>query len=157
VDWKTKLRSLIDPKKPAAESEPEPTQLTASQVINIVSDFVYLAENIQAQYDFNYQQVGNTDQETSELLHEIEIISLDACYGWKILRDVKKVRQDRRYYKDQNAVIGYMANYINQDSPLTRELRNLLAQMNGKIEYQANRVYHPKIRQDLRCATREEN
>src|SRR5690242_8603446 len=89
-----------DQQQPATES-----MITACSAIDTLTDFAYLISNVKGQCDFNAEQVRRCENETQDLLHEIELTSFSAAKGYNMVRELKKVRQDRRYYKDQNEVL----------------------------------------------------
>lgn len=144
MNWKAKLKSLVTTEKPNTD-----TVISADNAVNIIADFVNLVENIQAQYNFNYEQVGRADEETQDLLHWVELINMDAIKGWKFIKDVKKVRVDRRYYKDQNIILEYVVNYIKTNNSSINNLKYALETIKTRQETLSNRVYQPRVRTDL--------
>ena len=66
-------------------------------------------DNIVQQYEWNFQEVNDCDNETNDLLHEIELTELSAKEQRMRYRQLKEVRERRR--KAKNAVEQYKELY----------------------------------------------
>lgn len=103
------------------------------------------------------QSLAIKEAEQDDLLHEVELANLNVVERSRFYNDLKKVREERRLIKDELQVLKTI-------KPLADILirKGVYAEMNQTIQNLDNckklfidRVYHAKVRKDLKCAVEE--
>lgn len=138
-----------DDLQPATES-----MITAAGSVDTLTDFAFLVSNVRGQYNFNEEQIRHCEAETQDILHEIELTAFNASKGYNLVRELKKVRQDRRYYMDQNELLKYIVQYLDKTWPL--DIGKLIECITGRQKAQAERQYTPRVRQPMEDKQGEE-
>lgn len=89
-----------------------------------------------------------------DLLHEIELVKLNAIERVKIVDDIKKIREERRQIKDQIGRIelldGFCKRYI--EKGMLSETSQVLKNLDTYEQSLKNRVYRPRVLKNLKCA-----
>lgn len=103
------------------------------------------------------QSLAIKEAEQDDLLHEVELANLNVVERSRFYNELKKVREERRLIKDELQVLKTI-------KPLADILirKGVYAEMNQTIQNLDNckklfidRVYHAKVRKDLKCAVEE--
>lgn len=121
-------------------------------IVESTEMFLNLLNYIDDNWDKIYDEIGKADQETSDFLHELELIDLDDDKGSRIARTIKEIRIRRRELKDQQELIRHLKTFLENNKSLKMSLFKVLQQMKKTIEYQETRYYSPRVRIDLECA-----
>ena len=100
------------------------------------------------------QELVQKEAEQDDLLHEVELANLNVVERSRFYNDLKKVREERRIIKDKLNVyktIKPLADILIKKgvySELNQSIKNLeTCKQNFR-----DRVYHAKVRKDLKCA-----
>ena len=100
------------------------------------------------------QELVQKEAEQDDLLHEVELANLNVVERSRFYNDLKKVRGERRIIKDKLNVyktIKPLADILIKKgvySELNQSIKNLeTCRQNFR-----DRVYHAKVRKDLKCA-----
>ena len=103
------------------------------------------------------QELLQKEAEQDDLLHEVELANLNVVERIRFYNDLKKVREERRIIKDKLNVyktIKPLADILIKKgvySELNQSIKNLeTCRQNFR-----DRVYHAKVRKDLKCAVEE--
>lgn len=103
------------------------------------------------------QKLSIKEAEQDDLLHEVELANLNVVERSKFYNELKKVREQRRLIKDELQVLKTI-------KPLADILirKGVYAEMNQTIQNLdsckklfVDRVYHAKVRKDLKCSVQE--
>lgn len=120
------------------------------RALDIVNNIVSSYEELQNEIQENRIKLSNTDKEICDILHEIELTSFNACEGWKMAKEIQRLRQERRIFKDNeenftliNSSIGHLKRSV---SSFKKELKRVEL----KQEENIHRKYTPRIRTDLK-------
>lgn len=101
-------------------------------------------------YKGNREELDKLEGETQDLLHLIEFNNLNASEGFKVYKELQKVRRRRRELKNQNELIEPL--YKTLQSMKNKNLKSLndgIGDVRRIIERQSNRKYSCRIRKDL--------
>lgn len=116
-----------------------------------VSAIIKILADIRKTYEFNSGFIEEKEKETQDLLHEIELGKFDYKRGNKLARALKSVRQERRKALDENAGLKLLYDYF-EGKPIVKDLQRLQQDIAKEINRLSNRVYSPKVRDDLTIA-----
>ncbi len=104
------------------------------------------------------KELNDKELETIDLLHEIELASLNAIERSRVYSKLEKVRKDRRIIKNKlelvNTLKGFTSKYITKG--ICGDVNQLIENVNTLKNNQTNRKYVPRILKDLKCAKKEE-
>lgn len=120
-----------------------------------VDNLIDILKDIKDTYDFNYQNINDLDKETQDLEHEIEIGQYDSKKGYKLVKEFRRVRQERRKLSDENATLKYLYDYFTNQKTMLKDLQDIRGEIKREEDKLINRLYMPKIRNDLTIPTRE--
>lgn len=89
-----------------------------------------------------------------DLLHEVELVKLNAIERVKIIDDIKKVREERRQIKDQLGRLELLKSFCKRyiEKGMLSETRQAIKNLDTYDKSLKNRVYRPRILKDLKCA-----
>ena len=124
--------------------------MDARKAQKIISDFLYLMNSIRDTYDYNMAYIGTTNDETNDLLHEIELASLDAVELSRTARRLKEVRKERRKYTNENRYLKHVKDFRENNLPFITEVKQLAFRMNNVTETLKAEVYTPKVNMGLK-------
>ena len=103
------------------------------------------------------KELNDKELETVDLLHEIELASLNAIERSRVYSKLEKVRKDRRMIKDKlelvNTLKGFTSKYITKG--ICGDVNQVIENVNTLKSNQINREYTPRILKDLKCAKKE--
>jgi hypothetical protein len=123
--------------------------ITSREAMDVISKFLYLANNIGSTYRTNCEDIGIADAETQDYLHALRFSKFDACKGYKLAKELQIVQQRRGELKDTNYILKFAKDFV-EDNPSTIEsIRVLMNQMNQAKKFQVERVYRPRVHHEL--------
>ena len=103
------------------------------------------------------KELNEKELETIDLLHEIELASLNAIERSRVYSRLERVRKNRRIIKDKlellNTLKGFTSKYITKG--ICGDVNQVIENINTLKRNQANREYNPRILKDLKCAKKE--
>lgn len=82
-------------------------------------------------------ELSEIDKSTSDILHCMELTSLNACMGYKIYKKGGEVQRERRKIKNELELVTYIIN-CQENNPLYKEVFQL-------INHIKKRKYSPKV------------
>lgn len=112
-----------------------------------ISAVCKMFDNAVKDYAWNGDMVVEMDKLTQDYLHSLELDGLNYEERAKVATQLAKCRQERRYYKDTEAVLEPLVQYLETDKG--KQLLNLLREVLGKTrkveERMETRVYRPRV------------
>lgn len=100
------------------------------------------------------KELNDKELETIDLLHEIELASLNAIERSRVYSKLEKVRKDRRIIKNKlelvNTLKGLTSKYITKG--ICGDVNQVIENVKTLKNNQMNRKYVPRILKDLKCA-----
>lgn len=102
--------------------------------------------------------LSRKELERDDLLHEIELASLNAIDLTRVSMRLKKTLKERRELKDKidmlSTVKGFSSKFITKG--ICAEIRIAIDNLNKFKELKQNRKYRARILKDLKCSARED-
>lgn len=100
------------------------------------------------------EAVQRTDNITQDLLHELELASLNGVEMTKVAKQLKAVRQERRKYKDELAKVNTLKRFTDKynNKLIVGDILKVLKDIEVLEENQKTRIYKAKVLKDLKCA-----
>lgn len=117
------------------------------QAYKYVMDLKQIFNDVSAEYDRLYLEIGKCELEQQDLLHKIENSNFNAAQGYKIAKELKEVREKRRGYKNDFVIIEEVRNNFvkRYDQQLSKVLESV-TQINNKLDHLTeNKVYVNRI------------
>lgn len=121
-------------------------------VNNYCSTFIQIANDVVKKYESNVEVIKQTEDELTDLMHEIELGKPQDMYGgYKLYKQVKDLRMRRRQAKDENDLLEDMYEYIKSQSgqSFMSKMRSIQGNSVRVYEAQSHRTYTPRQRNDL--------
>ncbi|MGE4272077.1 MAG: hypothetical protein AB7E31_04305 [Desulfitobacterium sp.] len=94
------------------------------------------------------------EQEIQDLLHEIELTRFDVQRGYKLCKALQDARQRRRRLKEKMEILRNLKDFVDSNRQLKISLYKILSAMEKVEENQGNRMYTPRVRDDITLAGR---
>ncbi len=126
-----------------------------------ISDFnitYEILKNVDTRISELNKELATKEAEQDDLLHEVELANLNVVERSRFYNELKKVREDRRLIKDELQIcrtIKPLADIMIKKgvyAELGQGIKNLESYKNLMNE----RIYHAKVRKDLKCVEKVE-
>ena len=131
-----------------------------SETTDMIDEIVQAIETINKAvnlYGFNTEKENQTEAETQDILHFIEFGDYSDSKKIKLYEELRKVRQERRNCKEQNERLNFLHGYLTGkkldkllDNNIKGDLNAIKKQVEEKEKVQENRLFAPRIREDLK-------
>lgn len=96
-------------------------------------------------YNFNEECIQRRENDTQDILHEIELSGYkNAREGYKLYKKLKLVREDRRRAKAENEVLKPLIDWLTVNKQLRDQLGKVQGQCSTKQQLIAKRIYTPR-------------
>ena len=121
-------------------------------VNNYCSTFIQIANDVVKKYESNVEVIKQTEEELTDVYHEIELGKPQDMYGgYKLYKQVKELRMRRRQAKDENDLLKDMYEYIKSQSgqSFKSKIQSIQGNSVKVYEAQSRRTYTPRQRNDL--------
>lgn len=121
-------------------------------VNNYCSTFIQIANDVVKKYESNVEIIKQTEDELTDVYHEIELGKPQDMYGgYKLYKQVKDLRMRRRQAKDENDLLKDMYEYIKSQSgqAFKSKMQSIQGNSVKVYEAQSRRTYTPRQRDDL--------
>lgn len=117
-----------------------------NQIIKLMECFNSITE----EYNRIYLEVGKCNLKQQDLLHKIENSSFNAAQGYKLAMELKQVREQRRDYKNEMAVIQEIKNNFvdKNESQLHDVFESAKAKNDTLDQLKESKVYNNRIDDD---------
>ena len=121
-------------------------------VNNYCSTFIQIANDVVKKYESNVEIIKQTEEELTDVYHEIELGKPQDMYGgYKLYKQVKDLRMRRRQAKDENDLLKDMYEYIKSQpgQSFKSKMQSIQGNSVKVYEAQSRRTYTPRQRDDL--------
>lgn len=121
-------------------------------VNNYCSTFIQIANDVVKKYESNVEVIKQTEDELTDVYHEIELGKPQDMYGgYKLYKQVKDLRMRRRQAKDENDLLKDMYEYIKSQpgQSFKSKIQSIQGNSVKVYEAQSRRTYTPRQRDDL--------
>ena len=113
-----------------------------NSIYNTLSEFSELSQKIIKWYDDNELTIKNSEQLTSDMLHDFELNQPKDLYrAYKCYKQLRESRQLRRKAKTENKMLYPLYSYIKSNQTLPKDLRSLNERCAG-IQYDINHAQY---------------
>ena len=116
------------------------------QTITLIRDSI---RDLPERYEENHDEIGKLDQEQQDLLHLAEFKDLDVRRGFRVYKELQKVRKRRRELKNENELIAPVVDILKGYGKRLDELNRAIGTIRNKKKLQKDRHYTFKVRKDL--------
>lgn len=113
-------------------------------ILDNLKEAIRLLEENEEQYNNSFEQLSNTDKKIDYWLHYIELNNVPVTQAYKIIKEIKKQRQQRREYKNTIEIIkvfkdneNKMCNVNSRKILLNQVCKTENRQQNAKYNYDA--------------------
>lgn len=124
------------------------------EVEKFLDDVKYFFSYIDTEKDRLEKEQKIEELKTEDLLHEIELVSLNVVDRNKIYTQLKESRMKRRVIKDKldfvNTLRGYTSKFITKG--ICAETNQVIENIGRLKKEWEKRTYTPRILKDLKCA-----
>lgn len=100
-------------------------------------------------YENAREELSNVDVEIQDVLHAIELGSLDAVGMSRMYKEIQRLRQERRRLKDEIEVLREIQFLGTKKKPTNHQINTAIGQVQSVRSKQDNRTYTMRIRKDL--------
>lgn len=121
-------------------------------VNNYCSTLIQIATDVVKKYESNVEIIKKTEDELNDVYHEIELGKPQDLYGgYKLYKQVKDLRMQRRQAKDENDLLKDMYEYIKSQpgQSFKSKIQSIQGSSAKVYEAQSRRIYNPRQRSDL--------
>lgn len=104
-------------------------------------------EEVPKAYAWSYEQVGEMDKATQDILHSFELDKMTASERSKLTTALIKTRKERRRHKDIVETLEPLILFLesNIDTKLLHQFKETLGKVRKVEQYHQNRTYRKKI------------
>lgn len=123
-----------------------------------INNLIEMYHDIKTTYEYNLKNLTDLDMELQDLQHEIELSTFTASAGYKLAKELKKVRQERRKVKDENDTMKFLYDYLIVNAnykTMPNDFNRVRNEIKKENEKKNNRFYIPRIRTDMTINTKE--
>ena len=117
-----------------------------------LTGFPDLLNYVENNWDTICDGIRQADQETQDILHEMELISFNASEGYILARKLQEIRQRRRRLKNEKEILKDIKEFYDNHKQLKIDLFKVLTKTTRTLENLENRQYVPRVRDDLKLA-----
>jgi len=103
---------------------------------------VQIYEEIKQEYNNIVKETSKTDLMIQDMLHNIEFNTFNASQGYKLAKQIKDIRVERRKYKEELEAMLSLYNFIR---PISKNLYEINVAITKLESHQKTRIYTPRI------------
>ena len=122
--------------------------------IQSTRSFLETLSTVEGEWGTWVDELNIIEQETQDLLHEIELTRFDVQRGYRLCRALQETRQRRRKLKDKMEILRTLKEFTDNNKQLKINLYKALNVMQRTEDHQGQRMYTPRIRTDITLAER---
>ena len=111
-----------------------------------ITDFIELMDTAKKQNVQLIDAVHKMNNRQQDILHEIELQKMYSTKGVYTLKELQKLRQDRRVAKDTLDLWRPFKDFVNAHPDLKNDLIDVLKNIEAAAEKQNARVYYPRTK-----------
>ena len=119
--------------------------MIAEEYVETIHSFLTMLNQIDGVWASLQDDLQQADLETSDILHEIELINFAASDGYCLAKRLKRVRQRRRQVKNEKELLNYIKQWTDQHQHLRLTLHKVCASLRQRQEVQGTRQYTPRV------------
>jgi hypothetical protein len=144
------VTQTVEQKQEEKFNPPDHACINVDDLIDALSVVAKYCLNVKKEISFLSDSIHNTDYETSDFLHSIELSSFDEVEKAKVFDKLSEIRQRRRSYKKRLELLTEVQTFVDKTSDIATKLGTLKNSLIRVKEKQNNAVFHTKIRNDVK-------
>lgn len=109
-----------------------------------LSNLLNEVRKFQSSYAFSQGRIEDLEHLQADLLHKLEFRAKDASDRNKIATALKKLRKERRGYKEKVELNKELIGFLNDNHSQIKKLEKILGNIRRIEEMQSNRQYKPR-------------
>lgn len=117
------------------------------QTSSYIETFLNYLSEINRSYPLTKAELKKKDNETQDILHELELGENNYKERTKIATQLRNVRKERRHLKDKIEEIETLYQWMNENKTSINKLQQVLGQTRKQEKYHQNRTYKKKIQE----------
>lgn len=112
-----------------------------------IEAFLTLFQEAETRCAFAEELLDQANKKTQDILHYLELENPNYKESAKKATELKRVRKQRRQYKDEVEELADIATFIKENRKVMRDLEQLLGKVRKVEKYHAERRYVPKCKE----------
>lgn len=128
----------------------DPAETDMEELINALDTVSNYLANAKQEVIFLGDNIHQTDFETSDFLHSIELSLFDAQEKEEVFDKVCEVRQRRRSYKERLEYVKELDQFADKNPNIAAKLATLKGQLEHIKQKQDTAMYYTKVRNDIK-------
>ena len=115
------------------------------QTSSYIETFLNYLSEVDRSYPLTKAELEKKDNETQDILHELELSNTTYKERAKIASRLKYVRKERRILKDYIEEKEALMKWVEENKNCLNKLREVLGQTRKQEKYHLNRCYKKKV------------
>lgn len=114
-------------------------------------------ENINSLRKDLKKEIQKEDDITQDLLHELELASLNGVEIMQVAKQLKETRQERRKYKDELEKVNILKTFTDKynNKLIVGDIIKVLKELKILEKNKNNRKYNARVLENLKCTKKE--
>ena len=115
------------------------------QTSSYIETFLNYLSEVDRSYPLTKAELEKKDNETQDILHELELGDNNYKERAEIATKLRNVRKERRQLKDKVEEIETLYQWMNENKTSINKLQQVLGQTRKQEKYHSNRTYHKRV------------
>lgn len=114
-------------------------------------------ENINSLRKNLKKEIQKEDDITQDLLHELELASLNGVEIMQVAKQLKETRKERRKYKDELEKVNILKTFTDKynNKLIAGDIIKVLKELKTLEKNKNNRKYNARVLKNLKCTKKE--
>ena len=114
-------------------------------------------ENINSLRKNLKKEIQKEDDITQDLLHELELASLNGVEIMQVAKQLKETRKERRKYKDELEKVNILKTFTDKynNKLIAGDIIKVLKELKTLEKNKNNRKYNARVLENLKCTKKE--
>ena len=119
---------------------------------HLTNQLISIFQTVKQTYERNENDIAFYNQEYTDITHALELLHFNAAQGYRLAKQLKANRANRRLAKDQNQQLQPLYELLTRNQGFLKELRKVQSQIERIKSDQQNRLYTVRARTDMQAA-----
>jgi len=140
----------VSPCKKEVFSHPDPANTDITDLIYALDTVKNYLLNAKQEVLFLGDNIHQTDFETSDFLHSIELSQFSPEEKEEVFDKMREIRQRRRSYKERLEYVKELEQFVDKNVNIANKLASLQGQLEHIRDKQNSAMYFTKVRNDIK-------